>query len=362
MFVGCIWAVTLVLHRLVHAAFPGESDARRRAGPAALPLVALVVLLLPTSFCYSIWSSTCRSPNVGIQLRVRNFFGTLAVREKDADDPKLSSMFLYHGITTHGSQFTDPSRRGQPTTYYSTLSGVGRTLNFFRRHPELGSLKVGVVGLGTGTVAAYIGGGDSIAFYEINPAVIEITESGRWFTYLQDCRARGGNYQIKLGDARLTLERELRAGRPQRFHVLVLDAFSGDAIPVHLLTEEAFDVYVRHLSTPAAGGAARRPRRACHRTAISTWSRSCAARRSDLGYPMARIHSPRIRTRAFMRPNGSFSRETNHSWKRSRPSPSRPTSRPSLPFCGPTTAATYSTSSNSAALTGYSERVRKLNV
>jgi hypothetical protein len=254
MFFGSIWAIALILHKLVQATFPSEptASAPRRAG--TLPLVALVVLLLPASLVLLDLVEYLQVLDGGIQVRVRNFFGTLAVREKDADDPPSSTMFLYHGVIAHGSQYTDPSRRGLPTTYYSTVSGVGRTLNFFRRHPELGSLRVGVVGLGTGTVAAYIGGGDSVAFYEINPAVIDLTESGRWFTYLQDCRTRGGKYEIKLGDARITLQRELHTGRPQRFQVLVLDAFSGDAIPIHLLTVEAFDTYLRHLSTSAADG------------------------------------------------------------------------------------------------------------
>jgi hypothetical protein len=93
-------------------------------------------------------------------------------------------------------------------------------------------------------------------FFEINPAVIEITEPGKWFTYLQDCKARGGKYDIKVGDARLTLERELKEGQPQHYQVLVLDAFSGDAIPVHLLTKEAFEVYLKHLATAEADGEA----------------------------------------------------------------------------------------------------------
>ena len=177
------------------------------------------------------------------QLAVRNFFGTLSVLQQEADDVGKVAYALKHGGITHGMQFTD-ERRYKPTTYYSEESGVGRTIGYFRQHSSPGGLRVGAVGLGTGTLAAYIDKGDSICFYEINPAVIDIAESGRWFTYLEDCKDRGGKYQIKLGDARLTLERELKDKQPQHFQVLVLDAFSGDAIPVHLLTEEAFRIYL----------------------------------------------------------------------------------------------------------------------
>jgi hypothetical protein len=154
-----------------------------------------------------------------------------------------------HGGIVHGLQFIDPERRRIPTTYYSPRSGVGLTIGHFRRQTDkVGGMRVGAVGLGTGTLAAYIDLGDFIRFYEINQAVVDLTEPGQWFTYLKDCP---GDYEIQLGDARLTLEREQE---PQRYHVLVLDAFSGDAIPVHLLSEEAFEIYLKHLATPAAGG------------------------------------------------------------------------------------------------------------
>lgn len=292
MFFGAIWAIALVLHKLVQAAFPSESNASTPLRAGTLPLITLVVVLVPTSLVLLDLVEYLQVLDSGILFRERNFFGTLAVREKNTSKPKDSSVFLYHGIIAHGSQFTEPSRRGQPTTYYSTVSGVGRTLNFFRRHFELGGLRIGVVGLGTGTVAAYVGGGDTATFYEINPGVIQLTESGRWFTYLQDCQARGGKYAIKLGDARITLERELDAGRDERFHVLVLDAFSGDAIPIHLLTAEAFDTYARYLTTPAAGGVdgALVVHVSNRYLDLEPVVRGAAQR---LGLPMATVHSPR---------------------------------------------------------------------
>jgi hypothetical protein len=253
MFFGCIGAVAMILHALVGAAFP--YDLRNAAhGSGLFPLLMLIVLLTPAALVLVDLVEYLQVSNAGIKLRSRNFFGTLAVREKNPDDSRLRSNVLYHGITAHGSQFTDPARRGQPATYYSTQSGIGLTLNFFHRGPEVRPLRIGSVGLGTGTLAAFVAQGDSISFYEINPAVIEITESGRWFKYLSDCRGRGGHYEIKLGDARLALERELRSGQPQHFDVLALDAFSGDSIPVHLLTEEAFELYQQHLSTQANDG------------------------------------------------------------------------------------------------------------
>src|SRR5262249_17708101 len=124
------------------------------------------------------------------------------------------------------------------------------TLGYFRRHAdEIGGMRVGAVGLGTGTVAVYVDEGDFIQFFEINPNVVKVATSDKLFTYLSEC---DGKYAITLGDARLSMEREKTS---LRFHTLILDAFSSDAIPAHLLTEEAFEIYLRHLATPENGGA-----------------------------------------------------------------------------------------------------------
>ena len=112
-------------------------------------------------------------------LAVRNFFGTLSVLKQDTDNIGDAVFTLKHGGIIHGVQFTDAERRYKPTTYYSEDSGVGRTIGYFRQHGSKDGLKVGAVGLGTGTLAAYIDKGDSIRFYEINPAVIEISEPGQ---------------------------------------------------------------------------------------------------------------------------------------------------------------------------------------
>jgi hypothetical protein len=179
----------------------------------------------------------------------RNFYGVLSVVEINAHNPELDAYKLMHGPVVHGIQYRSKSLRDLPTTYYSRQSGVGLAiLNHPRRRalrPEDGHLRVGVVGLGVGTIAAYARPGDYFRFYEINPDVVRFSQEG-YFTYLRDC---AGRVDVVLGDARLSMKRELEKGQPQQFDVLALDAFNGEAIPVHLLSQEAFEVYLRHLRT-----------------------------------------------------------------------------------------------------------------
>lgn len=180
---------------------------------------------------------------------IRNFYGILTVvNRNDLGGPMYA---LMHGQTLHGAQFLSPPLRNTPTTYYGPKSGVGLLLT---NHPKRLSgqpLRVGVIGLGAGTVAAYGKPGDYIRFYEINPADIRLAFSGAppVFTFLRDSPAR---IEVIEGDARLRLEEELGNHAPQKFDILILDAFSGDAIPVHLLTGEALRVYLGHLSGPDA--------------------------------------------------------------------------------------------------------------
>jgi hypothetical protein len=177
----------------------------------------------------------------------RNFFGAVRVTEVDADNPPIHRHELLNGRILHGSQFRDPERRHWATTYYSEESGVGRTLGYYRRYDNM---RVGAVGLGVGTLATYALPGHTFRFYEINPIVPELADT--YFTYLAAARKQRATIEIVLGDARLSLERELLNKEPQRFDLLVLDAFSGDAIPNHLLTKEAFDIYLPHLSQGGA--------------------------------------------------------------------------------------------------------------
>jgi hypothetical protein len=180
----------------------------------------------------------------------RNFYGTLAVYSVDSQDPEGQYYMLRHGQIIHGEQYSAADKRYQPTTYYGPDSGVGLVMlnhpRRFARNPPDRSLRVGAIGLGIGTIAAYGLPGDYIRFYEINPAVVKIAASeNSYFTYLRDSR---GKIDIVPGDARLSMERELANRNPQAFDVLVLDAFAGDAIPVHLLTIEAIAIYLREMT------------------------------------------------------------------------------------------------------------------
>ena len=142
---------------------------------------------------------------------------------------------LQNGNVIHGREFLDPARAAEPTSYYGRTSGLGLALTELGKR---GPIKVGVVGLGAGTIAAYGRPGDSYVFYEINPAVRDIAT--RWFHFLGLSPA---GKQIVLGDARLSLEGQ----PPQNFDLLAVDAFTSDSIPVHLLTREGFAQYWRHL-------------------------------------------------------------------------------------------------------------------
>ena len=168
-------------------------------------------------------------------VRVRNFYGT--VRVTHVHEPQKADVrSLYHGVIVHGRQVFRVDLRRVPNTYYARTSGVGLALDqCCRNRPR----RIGVIGLGTGTVAVYGNAGDTIRFYEINRAVEKIALSD--FTYLSDSPAF---MQIVRGDARVSLAAE----PPQRYDVLIVDAFSGDAIPVHLITVQALEVYRRHLA------------------------------------------------------------------------------------------------------------------
>jgi SAM-dependent methyltransferase len=163
----------------------------------------------------------------------RNFYGALRVADYQAHNHRYR--LLSHGTITHGVQLLSPLMRQQPVSYYARNSAVGLT---WQALAPTGPLRMGVVGLGVGTLAAYGRAGDTLRFYEINPEVVKIAKTQ--FTYLSGCPA---HVDMVVGDARLSMAHE----PSQRFDVLVIDAFSGDAIPVHLLTREAFALYWRHL-------------------------------------------------------------------------------------------------------------------
>ena len=165
------------------------------------------------------------------RVMVRNFYGV--VRTRDFTDP-VRFRAMYHGAINHGGQFLDAEYRRLPTTYFSRTSGYGRVLESLPPAPR----KVGILGLGAGALAAYGRRGDVYRFYEIDPqvAAVAMTE----FSFLRDTPAQA---EIVLGDGRLSLERE----PPQGYDLLAIDAFSGDSIPMHLITREAMAAYIRHL-------------------------------------------------------------------------------------------------------------------
>ena len=189
--------------------------------------LALVVLCLG-AFMVQL-GRVVRYELVGYRVVMRNFYGQIRTEEENGVRK------LMHGVINHGQQYMAPDKRRLITNYYCTESGVGKLM--LSRKPGVAQ-RVGVVGLGTGNLTAYGKKGDWYRVYEINPQVIELANSE--FSYLKDAEQ---SVEIALGDARLSLERE----SIQNFDVLTIDAFSGDAVPVHLLTKEAFALYWKHM-------------------------------------------------------------------------------------------------------------------
>jgi len=234
---ACAVLALMVLHRS-----PGTAFYKARSSPAWLLVVALT-LALAASLAKTTWDRVDET-----EVMVRNFYGCLRVIDYELSPVDLvqagmeyalgedrQCRKLMNGTIDHGLQLQAPNRRRQPTGYYGSNSGIGRTLRALGTH---GPLRVGVIGLGAGTMAAFGRPGDRYTFYEINPLDIQLANTQ--FTFVRDSRAR---VEVVAGDARLSLERQ----PSQQFDVLALDAFSSDAIPVHLLTREAMALYFRHL-------------------------------------------------------------------------------------------------------------------
>jgi len=196
--------------------------------------LACIWLVLGVAGLGAVLWKEARASAAGCLYQSRNFYGVLTIYEYEREDPELCYLLLQHGRITHGLQFTSPDRAAEPVSYYGPGSGIWLAVNALPPGPR----RIGVVGLGTGTMAAFGRAGDYVRFYEINPQVEQVAAS--WFTYLANCPAR---VEVAAGDARLSMEHE----PPQNFDLLVLDAFSRDAVAVHLLTKEACEVYRRHL-------------------------------------------------------------------------------------------------------------------
>jgi hypothetical protein len=233
----CGVLIHIVLHR-------NRGIAARTAGSRR---TFLLLALLVIAFCVSLYVSTQRQASQAL-VRVRNFYGVLRVEDRVAPgvvleqgnsrqllDPDPHYSDLINGTIEHGIQFLSARRRMETTTYYGPESGVARAL---AAAGKSGPVKAGIIGLGAGTIAAYGRSGDQYTFYEINPLVVELAKNQ--FSFLRQSPAR---LTIVPGDARLSLEQQ----PPQQFDVLAVDAFTSDAIPVHLLTREAFVLYLRHV-------------------------------------------------------------------------------------------------------------------
>lgn len=183
--------------------------------------------------CGHFWEQQIRDLRADTRVMVRDFYGALRTRNIVLEDGRTLRS-LTHGTIIHGIQYLDPARAHEPLSYYGLSSGAGLVLSA----PAAAGRRVGVVGLGAGTLAAYGRAGDTFRFYEINPQVAPIARAE--FSYLS---ATPATVEIVPGDARLSLERE----EPQDYDLLAVDAFSGDAVPAHLMTVEALQLYLRHL-------------------------------------------------------------------------------------------------------------------
>jgi hypothetical protein len=246
--------VAFVLVGSTGAKLPGGSSPRRRwlsrwgamrAGGLAVSVLALLEIVL-----------ILENDDLGIfgtLERTRNFYGVLSVVKGYSQEPPLPYHMFFSGRIQHGVQYNDPLAQRMPTSYFTERSGIGVTLDFYRQAAAAKQpLRVGIIGLGVGTLACYVNRpGQMIRFYEINPAVPRVAD--RYFTYLADARDAGVSVDIVLGDGRLALEREAKES-PQDFDVLAMDAFSGDSVPVHLLTREAWEIYFQHLDPQGALG------------------------------------------------------------------------------------------------------------
>ena len=203
-----------------------EGQGMRSARLAALAAAVLISANAGLSF----------APSDSTVWQERSFFGVLRVVEKGEGLGKYRS--LTHGSTVHGTQFIHKRGRKIPTAYFGKATPL-RAL--FASLDESEPLRVGIVGLGVGTIAAYGRDGDSFRFYEIDPAVGWVAGDEGYFSFMKDSRAR---VDLQLGDARIALENEIAQGTRQTLDVLIIDAFSGDSIPAHLMTREVFDVYL----------------------------------------------------------------------------------------------------------------------
>ncbi len=258
---GLVWLSTStgqgspVLASLSPSLFQGIESVSRLFDVPSKQLLALVACGLPLLICYGCVARPLRlglglgaillASNYSAALhddvvlyQERTFFGVLKVERNQEENWHK----LLHGATSHGAQSLDPSRRDEPLTYYHRAGPIGQA--FATWQGPYAKTQIAVIGLGTGTLASYIQPGQSLTFYEIDPVVVRIAQAPRYFTYYEAAQQRGANLQVVLGDARV----KLGEAPDHRYDLIVLDAFSSDAIPVHLITREAMKIYLSKLT------------------------------------------------------------------------------------------------------------------
>jgi spermidine synthase len=219
--VGCVLVVVAAL-----VGFVGRDWSRRALVLGVVAWIGMLVIV----------ALQVRSDDQDAIWMGRNFYGALKVREYEPGTDNHHRR-LVHGAILHGEQWQAPSMKRFATSYYTGTSGIGRAIDI--KEVESKAIRVGMIGLGVGTIATYGRNGDVLRFYEIDPQVPIVART--YFSFLNDSDAQ---IDIVLGDARLSIEREA----PQNYDVLAVDAFSGDAIPAHLITREAVQTFRRHLA------------------------------------------------------------------------------------------------------------------
>ena len=220
--------------------------------PVEIAAVSRIIFLVPVSvIVFNVFVGNKTKTNEATIWRGRSFYGSLSISE---DKPKLKTgnevivRTLRHGSTLHGTQCLGNNEDRIPLSYYSTYTGLGHYIAYMTNQSAR-PVSVGLVGLGAGTTAAYGREGDSYTFYEIDPLVKEIAYNPAFFTYISDSPA---DINVVLGDARVSLEKELKSNGSKGYDLLAIDAFSSDSIPMHLITKEAVELYLSHVKDSGA--------------------------------------------------------------------------------------------------------------
>ena len=182
--------------------------------------------------------------NTSFLNKSRNFYGVSRVIESKSEEGSVR--VLMNGTTDHGSQNINDTPSFEPTMYYARDTGVGILITQHPKYLKKEPMRIGVIGMGVGTLSGYCRPNDHFRYYELNPDVARIAET--YFSYNAHCRELGGNIDVVLGDGRLSLQKELTMNSSQKFDVLVIDAFTDGVVPLHLLTQEAMRVYLAHLA------------------------------------------------------------------------------------------------------------------